>query len=85
MSIAARLAIVASHDGGVALDVEAVGGLPRAHERLLRRVLGEVTAAEHAVGHRVHEAPVLAVEDADGARLAALEGVELGRGHVRER
>ena len=71
--------------GRVTLDVEAVGGLPRAHERLLHRVLGEVATPEHAVRDRVHETAVVAVQGSDRARLATLEGVELGGGHVRER
>ena len=66
----------------IATRVETIGGLPRLHERLLHRVLGEVVTTEGAVRNRIYEAPVLAIERADRAGLSAPEGFELGRVHV---
>ena len=44
-----------------------------------------IDAGPDPVRDGVHEAAVLAVERADGARLSAPEGVELGRRHVTGR
>ena len=74
--MATRLAIVASHGAGVAIDVDAIGGLPSLDECLLGRVLGEVRPAERPQRDHVHEASVLAIERPHGGRLAASEGLE---------
>ena len=49
-SIAACRAIVASHGPRSRSPVEPVGRLPRSHERLLRRLLGEIVTPENAAG-----------------------------------
>ena len=63
---------------GIAVDVETVGGLPRAHERLLHCLLGEIVAAEHAVRDRVGEPPVLAIQRSNRVRLAPSECAQHG-------
>ena len=85
MSIAARFAIVASHDAGSRSTSMRSAACHALHERLLRSFLGQVVAAEHPVCHRVDEPSVLAIHRAYRAGFAAPEGVEHGRIHEYQR
>ena len=83
--MAVRFAIVANHDGRIAIDVEAVGRPPRAHERLLRSFLGEIVSAEHPVRHCVDQPSVLAIQRTDRAGLSTPKGGEHVRIHEHQR
>src|SRR5204863_9831466 len=63
--------------------VEAADAAPRAHERLLHRVLGVVQRAEHPVAVRLQLATVRRDQLLEGAGVAGARGVEQRgeRGH----
>ena len=65
----------------IAIEVEPVGGLPRVHERVLHRFLGELVPSERVVRDRVDQVAVLPIHRADCVRVAVAEGFERARVH----